>query len=377
MASVDRKSCEMKPIVAGSIKVHLIWFDSMGAKSSSLLLETPDVKLLIDPAAAVMQPSFPLSESQKRVLRQKAFDAIHRAAKKADAIFISHYHYDHHTLPDEPNELELYKGKKIWVKNPNLWINRSQWGRARIFLSRLYEGLKGSGFENLLHPARRRNFPDPLKNLPLASRKDYGDYQKRKKQLLRKGKAWFRNTANLWKKGKWVSEFSLGSTEVSFADGKSIEIGATKIRFTTPLFHGIEYDRLGWVLGLVCEHKGAKFLYSSDLQGPQIEDYADWIIKENPDILILDGPATYLLGYMLNKINLARAISNASWVLRKTTSKVIIYDHHLTRGSRFKERISKVYEVAREEKKTLLTAAEWLGKEPLVLKLASEKAKKN
>lgn len=377
MASVDRKSCEMKPIVAGKIKAHLIWFDSMGAKSSSILLETPDVKILIDPGAAVMQPSFPLSESEKRVLRQKAFNAISKAARKADGIFISHYHYDHHTLPDEPNELELYEGKKIWLKNPNLWINRSQWGRARLFLSRLYQGLKGPGFDNLLHPSLKMKFPDPLANLPLASSKDYGDYEKRKKQLLRKGKAWFRNTANLWKKGEWVPEFSMGRTEVFFADGKSIKIGGTKIRFTEALFHGIEYGRVGWVLGLICQHKGVKLLYSSDLQGPQIEDYADWVIKENPDILILDGPATYLLGYMLNKINLARAISNASRILREATSKVIIYDHHLTRDTRFKERTSKVYEVAREEKKTFLTAAEWLQREPLVLKLARKKAKKN
>ncbi|MEE8299774.1 MAG: hypothetical protein V3R28_00540 [Desulfatiglandales bacterium] len=39
-----------------------------------------------------------------------------------------------------------------------------------------------------------------------------------------------------------------------------------------------------------------------------IEDYAQWIIKENPDILILDGPPGYLFGYMVNRINLQRAI---------------------------------------------------------------------
>ena len=366
----------MKPITSGDIKAHLIWFDSMGAKSSSVLLETPDIKLLIDPGAAVMQPSFPLSESEKANLRQKAFDAISRAARKADSIFVSHYHYDHHTLPEEREEFELYEGKKLWLKNPNLWINRSQWGRARLFLGRLHKGLKGKGFEKLLRPPPKINFPDPLSKLPVAAHKEYGNYQKRKKQLLRKGKAWFRSTANLWKKGEWVPEFSLGGTKVLFADGKSTKIGDTRIRFTAPLFHGIEYDRVGWMLALVCEHKGAKFLYSSDLQGPQIEDYADWIIKENPNILILDGPATYLLGYMLNKINLARAISNAIRILKETTSQDIIYDHHLTRGPRFRERISKLYKIAREEKKTFLTAAEWLGQEPLVLKLAKEKAKK-
>jgi hypothetical protein len=364
----------MKPVIAGNIKAHLIWFDSMGAKSSSVFLETPDIKLLIDPGAAVMQPSFPLSDPEKEYLRQKAFAAICKAAKKADGIFISHYHYDHHTLPDEQHALELYEGKKIWLKNPNLWINRSQWGRARLFLGRLHKGLRGKGFEKLFRPAPKVSFPDPLSKLPVAADKQYGNYQKRKKQLLRKGKAWFKSTANLWKKGEWVPEFSIGGTKIFFADGKTIEMGDTRIRFTEALFHGIEYGRVGWMLALVCEHKGAKFLYSSDLQGPQIEDYADWIIEENPDILILDGPATYLLGYMLNKINLARAISNASRILKETTSQVIIYDHHLARGPRFKERISKVYEIAREEKKTFITAAEWMDKEPLVLKLAREKA---
>ena len=40
-----------KPITIGKIRVHLVWFDSMGAKSSCLLIETPDVKILVDPGA--------------------------------------------------------------------------------------------------------------------------------------------------------------------------------------------------------------------------------------------------------------------------------------------------------------------------------------
>ena len=39
-----------------------------------------------------------------------------------------------------------------------------------------------------------------------------------------------------------------------------------------------------------------------------IEDYAQWIIDENPDILILDGPPTCLFGYMVIRNNLQRAI---------------------------------------------------------------------
>jgi predicted metallo-beta-lactamase superfamily hydrolase len=49
----------VKLIRTGKIKTRLIWFDSLGAKSSSVLIETPDLKLLIDPGASGMQPSYP------------------------------------------------------------------------------------------------------------------------------------------------------------------------------------------------------------------------------------------------------------------------------------------------------------------------------
>ena len=35
---------------AGSIRVRLVWFDSLGAKSSCLLVKTPDVRVLVDDA---------------------------------------------------------------------------------------------------------------------------------------------------------------------------------------------------------------------------------------------------------------------------------------------------------------------------------------
>lgn len=54
----------------------------------------------------------------------------------------------------------------------------------------------------------------------------------------------------------------------------------------------------------------AEEIYTSHLQGPGIDDYAQWIIEENPDILILDGPPGYLFGFMVNRINLQRAIDS-------------------------------------------------------------------
>lgn len=350
-----------KPIIMGKVKTYLLWFDSMGAKSSSMLIETPDMKILVDPGAAEMQPSYPLPPEEKKELRQRALEVIKEAAQEANVIFISHYHYDHHTLPSEAPE--IYEGKKLWIKDPNLWINQSQWKRARLFLSQFCQIFEEKMIEQALQPPEEIEIGNPLEDLPLALGKDLGDYKARKDELLTKGKAWFEKLVALWKSESWIRPFALGKEEILFADNKEFKLGSTTVRFSSPLFHGVELDRLGWVISMVLECQGVKILYTSDLQGPIIEDYADWIIRENPDLLILDGPTTYLLGYMLSQINFRRVILNLSSILGNTSSQIIIYDHHLPRDIHFKERVAEIYEIARRERKTLITAAEWLGVE--------------
>lgn len=350
-----------KPITIGKVKTYLLWFDSLGAKSSSMLIETPDIKILVDPGAAEMQPGYPLLPEKKKELRQRALTVIREAAQEADIIFISHYHYDHHTLPSEAPE--IYEGKKLWIKDPNRWINKSQWKRARLFLSQFCQIFAGKMIEQVLQPPKEIETEDPVEDLYLVLKRDFGDYASRRDELLTKGKAWFNELTALWRGKPWVCPFESGKEEIFFADGEEFKVGSTSIRFSSPLFHGVELDRLGWVISIVLECQGTKILYSSDLQGPIIEDYADWIIKENPDLLILDGPAIYLLGYMLNQTNFKRVIHNLSSILGNTSSQIIIYDHHLPRDIHFRERVAEIYEIARREGKTLITAAEWLGVE--------------
>lgn len=364
-------SYRARPIKVGKIEVRLIWFDSMGAKASCILVETPDLKILVDPGTAEMQPSYPLSSKEKWQLHENAFDAIKRAAREADTVFISHYHYDHHTLPEETSQ--IYENKRLWIKDPNRWINHSQWERSRLFLSQLYESFEKKRFQRVLQSPKKIKIIDPLKSLPIASHKRYGDYQKRKDELLGKGRKWLEGLVALWGEGPWVKPFVAGRSEIRFVDGGSFKIGATTIRFTKPLFHGIEYGRVGWVIGMVLEYGEAKVLYTSDIQGPMIEDYAEWIIREDPDVLVVDGPTTYLFGFMLNRINLNRAIENVCRILKSINPRVIIYDHHLPRDIRYRERVAKIYRAAKDKKRKLMTAAEWFGQEPLILKLAKGK----
>ncbi len=57
-------------VISENVKVFLAWFDSYGAKSSCIFVETPDTNVLIDPGAVSMQLGFPLEDSEKIYLEE-------------------------------------------------------------------------------------------------------------------------------------------------------------------------------------------------------------------------------------------------------------------------------------------------------------------
>lgn len=339
----------------GEISVNLLWFDSMGAKSTSALVETPDLKVCIDPGVAAMQPSYPLSDLLKEWYRYRAKNVIYEAVSKSDLVTISHYHYDH--FFEDP---KLYEGKELWIKDPNRWINKSQWERARNFLENLADSY-GESLEKC--KSQKEKYEDPYNDFEIAKNKDFGDYQDRREELLDKWRKRFLKLTDKWSSEEWIKEPNFAN----YGEGRKVEKGGTEIRFRGPLFHGIEYAKTGWVFSTIIEYDGVKFIHSSDLQGPTIEDHAEWIIKEDPDILILDGPATYLYGYLLNKTNLQRSIDNAHRIAKEIDPDLMIWDHHLLREKRYRERTGKVWNL-KDEGFNIKTAAEVKGKKPLISK---------
>ncbi|KXA99617.1 hypothetical protein AKJ42_02870 [candidate division MSBL1 archaeon SCGC-AAA261C02] len=339
-----------------------LWADSLGAKTTCTLVETPEVKILIDPGVAVMQPSFPASWPKKFYWKGQAMMKIKGASRKADVVVISHYHYDHYTDFDK----SLYDGKLLLVKNPNEFINDSQRERAENFFNNICENFGNTKLDEVLQEREEKEYEDPMEELPHAREMDFGDYNSRREELLEKWRKRYRKRVENWKSSKWIPELKFDDVEVKFADGQEFEWGRTKLRFTEPLFHGVEFSRVGWVVSTVIRRYRQKFIHTSDLDGPTIEDYADWIIDEHPNALYLDGPATYLLGFMLNRINLNRAVENAARIVKNSRSRLILYDHHLPREQKFRERTEKLWETAKEKRKKVLTVAEYLGEEPVV-----------
>lgn len=151
---------------------------------------------------------------------------------------------------------------------------------------------------------------------------------------------------------------------IEFADGKEFEFGKTRLKFSPPFFHGKEYSKLGYVLITSVSYQGEKILHASDIQGPQTITTTDWIISENPDVLILSGYPTLLMGWRFSKFGLLESNQNLIKILSQTKVNTVILDHHLVRDLHYLNKIEEVLKTAEKLKKKVITAAEFLGQEP-------------
>ncbi|MCK4614681.1 MAG: MBL fold metallo-hydrolase [Thermoplasmata archaeon] len=113
------------------MKVIPLVSDSLGVRSLSVFVEFDNTDpLLIDGGARLGPKRYGLPPTE---LEKKALELYHKlidkCVRKAGAVVISHYHYDHY-LPDST----AYSGKTLYVKDPESDINRSQKTRGKLFL---------------------------------------------------------------------------------------------------------------------------------------------------------------------------------------------------------------------------------------------------
>lgn len=282
------------------MKVVPLAFESLGVRSMATFVET-DQKILIDPGTSIAPKRFgypPWKNEFDALYSSRA--KINEYGEKADIFTVSHYHHDHYT----PFEL----GK---------FLDSSPKAAEKIYHGkRLF----------IKHPTSKIN----------------RSQQKRAKEFLE-------NLKDL-------------NCEVSYADGNSFEIGETTLKFSNPLPHGPEESRLGYVITVTIRFNGKSLMHASDVQGPIYEGAKQFILDENPDILILSGPPIYLQGFAIEE----KDIKNARRNLIEISNKIpkIIVDHHLLRDMRCFDFIKSV---EKESDNEIVVASKILGKEPNLL----------
>ncbi len=161
------------------------------------------------------------------------------------------------------------------------------------------------------------------------------------------------------KRGTEFKEKIKNSCKLIYCDNTQHKFGDTTITFSPAFFHGPENIRLGYVIMTTVDDGKKRVLHASDVQGPVTKDATDYIIKQNPDVLIMDGPATIFLGWKFSMQNLQDSSDNLIKILKETKSEIIL-DHHLLRDIKYKEIYPEPYKIG---KKRVKTFAEYLGKE--------------
>ena len=116
------------------MKITPLAFDSMGTRSMATLVETKDIKLIIDPGVALAPERFGLPPHPVEIKRKEEhWRVIKMAANEADIMIVTHYHFDHHM----PDSTEIFNGKIAMLKDPNEHINKSQTARSAKFLKNM------------------------------------------------------------------------------------------------------------------------------------------------------------------------------------------------------------------------------------------------
>jgi predicted metallo-beta-lactamase superfamily hydrolase len=149
--------------------------------------------------------------------------------------------------------------------------------------------------------------------------------------------------------------------KISIADGNSFKFGGTLISFSKAVFHGTN-PKLGFVVEVSIRSGGEVFLYTSDVEGPSVDSQVEFILAEKPNILFVDGPMTYMLGYRYSNRSLKASIENLIRILSLRCVETLVLDHHLLRDLKYRERVSRVYDVAGGFNCRVLTAAEFSGR---------------
>lgn len=261
-------------------------------------VETPDVGILMDAGAALGPRQSLLPHPLEYEALRRSRERIREFSRRARIITISHYHHDHYT----PNFTDF-----VW-----LWSSEDE-------SKRIYEG----------------------KEVYLKDFKDSINFSQR-----RRG----------WLFHRFVERIA---ERVEAADGRSIELGSTRLKFSRPVPHGEEGGRLGWVVMATVEYGGQKLMFASDVQGPSSDSAMEAILSEAPDALIIGGPPTYLSGYGVEDSAIERGLRNLAALCAKVP--MVVVDHHLLRDGDWERRLGPAIEAAASNGNRLMTANELAG----------------
>ncbi|MEM4699781.1 MAG: hypothetical protein QXT74_02365, partial [Candidatus Nezhaarchaeales archaeon] len=150
---------------------------------------------------------------------------------------------------------------------------------------------------------------------------------------------------------------SLMASKLEVADGREFVFNNTKLRFSPPVPHGEEGSALGYVLMLCVEHDGERLVHAPDVQGPVSREALDWILAQDPTVVIVGGPPIYLEEGRVGRGVIERGVRGLAKLISAVPA--VIVDHHVVRAPEWRLRLGEILPPLRGA--SLMSAAEWAG----------------
>jgi predicted metallo-beta-lactamase superfamily hydrolase len=285
------------------IKLTPLAAESFGVRSMCTLVETPDLTVLLDAGVSLCPYRFSLPPHPTEFKTiDKLRKRIAEAADKAQVVTISHYHFDHHTPSYED-----------WLVN---------WTEAKETARQIYQG----------------------KTVLMKNPRDKINASQRQRAWL------FQKTG-----GKHAKALETADCK-TFSFGKE-----TVLRFSEAVPHGPDDSMLGWVVMVLIECEGERFMFAPDVQGPMSTRTLELIKAAKPQVILLGGPPFYLGGFKVSEAQLQMGLKNLTEVVEAVP--LTILEHHALRDDVWRQRTEQVYAKAVETGHRVMTAAEFAGHE--------------
>ncbi len=180
-------------------------------------------------------------------------------------------------------------------------------------------------------------------------------------RIYRNKIVWAKNTDtvnyNQKRRAYWL--WKQKNLDVRPADGASHKIGNTVIQFSEPLYHGTPKTKMGTVVAVSISDSNKKWLYTSDVSGPGDKSILKFIRQEEPDYVVVDGPASY--HPRVSKEEVAQGLQNLANIYDLVPSVVV--EHHFLRATDWKQVLKEQVGVDHQK---ILTFADY-AKTPNVL----------
>ena len=284
-----------------NMKVTPLAEESFGVRSMCTLVETEDTTILLDASAALApkRQGYPPHPKEYQALA-KGREKINEAAKRAEIVTISHYHFDHHT----PSYTD-------WLTN---WSSAE--AAEQIYCQKI---VLAKSYRSMVNASQRR-----------------------------RGWMFHKNG------GQCARQFE-------FADGRVFEFGATRICFSEPVFHGSKDSDLGWLIMATVEVRDERFVFASDVQGPMYTPTLEKILENHPQLVFVGGPPTYLSGFRVKEEDIEKGLQNLKMLAENVPLTILA--HHLLRDEQWRSHAEPIFDAASDVGNRAVTAAEYVGKE--------------